>query len=355
MTGFISVSSSAFDYIQSNTPSDPQNGEMWFDTDGGSDGTGEAKVYDAASGGWDVTGYTSHGDLTDATRDAHHPPVDVSGPLTQPADQSLGLSIGDGLADSAGTLVANLGNGLAVDADGQVYVPAGAVSRTEIADSVWGQWSTNGNRDLNVYGQRALVGFDGGGLYLGYGGDFTEVDVQSAPLKETGSRVYSPNNKPGTADLSFDPATQNELNNHVGDGAAHHTKPTGADAVGVDTQTVANSSGDISTIGNGETKSTSDRDRGLMIDRMRCSFDFTETKDTRVDLELFDVANNSVGGDSFRGLTPPNYLEVTCSPRQVDRGVLTATNYDSDFQDVTNVEFRYHVVGAAAGHGHNIS
>ena len=129
MAGFIGGRTSAFDYIGPELPNNPQNGEMWFDTDGASDGTGEVKVYDAESGAWEPTGFTSHADLTDVTRSAHHPPVEVSGPLTQPTDQSLGLSIGDGLADSNGTLVAALGNGLGIDGSGQVYIPANAVSQ----------------------------------------------------------------------------------------------------------------------------------------------------------------------------------------------------------------------------------
>jgi len=94
------------------------------------------KVYDGADDAWEATGFTSHADLTDVTRSAHHPPVDVSGPLTQPSDQSLGLSIGDGLLDSNGTLVAALGNGLGIDGSGQVYIPSGAVRSNEMGQSV---------------------------------------------------------------------------------------------------------------------------------------------------------------------------------------------------------------------------
>jgi len=133
MAGFIGGRTSAFDYIGPDLPNNPQNGEMWFDTDGASDGSGEVKVYDGAGDAWEATGFTSHADLTDVTRSAHHPPVDVSGPLTQPSDQSLGLSIGDGLLDSNGTLVADLGNGLGIDSNGQVYVPASAVEQSMLA------------------------------------------------------------------------------------------------------------------------------------------------------------------------------------------------------------------------------
>ncbi len=133
MAGFIGGRTSAFDYIGPDLPNNPQNGEMWFDTDGASDGSGEVKVYDGADDAWEATGFTSHADLTDVTRSAHHPPVDVSGPLTQPSDQSLGLSIGNGLLDSNGTLVAALGNGLGIDSDGQVYVPASAVEQSMLA------------------------------------------------------------------------------------------------------------------------------------------------------------------------------------------------------------------------------
>lgn len=149
MVGLISAGGGGPDYIQSDEPQNPQNGETWFDTDAGSDGTGELKIYDGDAGAWKITGFTAHGDLTGVTRDAHHPPVEVSGPLTQPSDQSLGLSIdgplsggsslglsiGDGLANSAGTLVAALGNGLGIDGSGRVYVPAGALSHGAEVDT----------------------------------------------------------------------------------------------------------------------------------------------------------------------------------------------------------------------------
>ncbi|WP_435062377.1 hypothetical protein [Halobaculum sp. EA56] len=181
MTGLVSGGGSEFDYIQSAEPSNPQNGELWFDTDGGSDGTGEVKVYDGASGAWEVTGYTSHGDLTDVTRGAHHPPVTVSAPLTQPSDQDLELDFGDGLTTSTGTLVADLGNGLGIDANGRVYIPADAIGSSEIASGAVGATQLDGSY---------------------------------------------PDGSIAVADLSFDPATQTELDNHAGDATAHHSKPT---------------------------------------------------------------------------------------------------------------------------------
>ena len=123
-----------FDYIQSATPEDPQNGEMWFDLDGGSDGTGEVKVYDDASSAWEVTGYTSHGDLTGVTPDAHHSPVSVSEPLTEDGTQGLALSIGDGLDVSGGTLLAALEAGvLTTDSNGAVTIAADAVTEEMLA------------------------------------------------------------------------------------------------------------------------------------------------------------------------------------------------------------------------------
>jgi len=136
MAGFIGGRTSAFDYIGPDLPNNPQNGEMWFDTDGASDGSGEVKVYDGDSGAWEATGFTSHADLTDKTRSAHHPPVSVLGPLTQPSDQELGLSIGDGLTNSGGNLVADLGNGLGIDSNGKLYIPAEAIGANEFGDAV---------------------------------------------------------------------------------------------------------------------------------------------------------------------------------------------------------------------------
>jgi len=187
MAGFIGGRTSAFDYIGPDLPNNPQNGEMWFDTDGASDGTGEVKVYDGSNDSWEATGFTSHADLTDVTRSAHHPPVDVSGPLTQPSDQSLGLSIGDGLTDSNGTLVAALGNGLGVDSNGQVYIPASTVSQS-------------------------MLGFD----------TATQADLNN--------HADATNNPHNVTDDQTGAASA--LSNHAGDADAHHAPPGSTNSVG---------------------------------------------------------------------------------------------------------------------------
>jgi len=181
MAGFIGGRTSAFDYIGPSTPDKPQNGEMWFDTDGASDGSGEVKVYDAESGAWEPTGFTSHAVLSDVTRAAPHPPVDVFGPLTQPSDQSLGLSIGDGLANSSGTLVAALGNGLGIDGLGQVYIPASAVSQS-------------------------MLGFD------------------TATQSELDNHAGDTTNPHNVTDDQTGAASA--LSNHAADGTAHHSRPS---------------------------------------------------------------------------------------------------------------------------------
>ena len=174
MAGYTSPGGGGFDYVQPGEPNNPQLGDLWFDTDAGSDGSGEAKVYDST--GWVVTGYASHTDLMDIGADDHHSPVTVSDPLTEDGTQDLGLSIGDGVTLSGGTLVAALSTGLTIDGGGNVRVAADGITNELLAaDAV----------------------------------DATQIVAGAV----------------GTTELGFDPATQSELDAHVGDAGAHHTPP----------------------------------------------------------------------------------------------------------------------------------
>ncbi|MFC7226314.1 hypothetical protein N0B31_02780 [Salinirubellus salinus] len=135
MAGYASPGGGGFDYVQPGEPNNPQLGDLWFDTDAGSDGSGEAKVFDST--GWVVTGYASHTDLMDIGADDHHSPVTVSDPLTENGTQGLGLSIGDGVTLSGGALVAALSTGLTIDGGGNVRVaPEGITNALIAADAV---------------------------------------------------------------------------------------------------------------------------------------------------------------------------------------------------------------------------
>ncbi|GGM26836.1 hypothetical protein [Haloarcula argentinensis] len=70
MAGLEATAGGGFDYIQSAEPADPENADLWFDTDGGTDGNGEVKVYDGSQ--WDTTGYVSHDQLTNVSPSDHH-------------------------------------------------------------------------------------------------------------------------------------------------------------------------------------------------------------------------------------------------------------------------------------------
>jgi len=208
MAGFIGGRTSAFDYIGPDLPNNPQNGEMWFDTDGASDGSGEVKVYDGTDDAWEATGFTSHADLTDVTRSAHHPPVDVSGPLTQPSDQSLGLSIGEGLLDSNGTLVADLGNGLGIDSNGRMYVPASSVEQSMLAFDT----ATQGELDTHA-------------------GDTSNphnvTDDQTGAASALDNHASDTSNPHNVTDDQTGAASA--LDNHAGDANAHHSRPSSTD------------------------------------------------------------------------------------------------------------------------------
>lgn len=130
MAGYVGGASGSFDYVQADPPAAPQTGESWFDTDANG-GDGEVKVYDGAD--WNPTGFVNHGDLLNVGPSQHHNPVTVVDPLTEDGAQGLGLTLGDGLTLSAGALIAALGNGLTIDANGNIEIPAGAVGTPELA------------------------------------------------------------------------------------------------------------------------------------------------------------------------------------------------------------------------------
>jgi len=188
MAGLSAGGGGAFTYIQATEPADPQKGESWYDTDGGTDGNGEAKVYDGTE--WDVTGYISHDQLNNISPADHHDPVTVGAPLAR-SGQALALGYTDPfMVDVNDDLALSIANALTLDA----------------------------NNDLAV--DESAIGLSNLGGY---------------PI--------------GTADLDFDTATQTELNNHAGDASAHHTAPTETQAANYSTSTafIAEYNGDNST------------------------------------------------------------------------------------------------------------
>ncbi|WP_254279206.1 hypothetical protein [Haloarcula marina] len=119
---FLSASAGGgWDYVQATEPANPEKGDSWYDTDGGADGQGEAKVYDGST--WDVTGYISHDQLNNVAPADHHDPVTVSAPLTRSA-QALALAIGNAL-----TVDGN--NDLAVDESAISHDNIGGVSAAD--------------------------------------------------------------------------------------------------------------------------------------------------------------------------------------------------------------------------------
>lgn len=122
-----------YDYVQTGKPADAVEGESWYDMD-----DDRALVFTDNSGGTRELTVTEHAQLAGITRDAHHNPVTVEGPLRLSSGQVLDLAAADGLT---------------LDANGKLRVASNAVTPSM---------------------------------------------------------------------LSFDPATQTELNEHASDADAHH-------------------------------------------------------------------------------------------------------------------------------------
>jgi len=112
MAGLNATAGGGFDYIQSATPADPEKGELWYDTDGGTDGNGEAKVYDGSE--WDPTGYVSHDQLTNVSAGDHFSP-------------------GSGLSFSSGALELLLSGYLTIDGNGDLAIASGSIGTDRLA------------------------------------------------------------------------------------------------------------------------------------------------------------------------------------------------------------------------------
>ena len=111
MAGLSATAGSGFDYIQAAEPADPENAELWFDTDGGTDGNGEVKVYDGSQ--WDTTGYVSHDQLTNVSPGDHFSP-------------------GSGLSFSGGTLDLLLSGDLTIDGSGDLALSFDPATQTDL-------------------------------------------------------------------------------------------------------------------------------------------------------------------------------------------------------------------------------
>ncbi|WP_153952323.1 hypothetical protein [Halosegnis longus] len=253
MAGFVggAAGGGGFDYVQAGTPDSPQLGETWFDTDAGSDGNGEVKVYNGTD--WQVTGYISHADLLDVSPAQHHNPVSVSGPLTEDGEQGLGLSVGDGLDVSGGTLLAaltdpltvdvngnvavSLGNGLTLDGDGQVSIPASAVGTSELADGSVTQaelaFATATQSELDSLA--SATSSDLSALDTAINDHATRTDnPHQVSDDQTGAASALSSHATDTAnphDVTDDQTgAASALSSHESDGDAHHTRYSDSEA-----------------------------------------------------------------------------------------------------------------------------
>ncbi|MHC3379404.1 hypothetical protein [Haloarcula sp. H-GB5] len=124
MAGLNAGSGGGFNYIQAAEPADPENAELWFDTDGGTDGQGEVKVYDGTE--WDTTGYVSHDQLTNVSPGDHFTP-------------------GSGLSFAGGTLELLLSQYLTIDGNGNLGVASGSLGQDRLAFDTATQSELNGH------------------------------------------------------------------------------------------------------------------------------------------------------------------------------------------------------------------
>ncbi|MDG5778206.1 hypothetical protein QA599_17275 [Haloarculaceae archaeon H-GB1-1] len=246
MAGFTSGGGGGFDYVQAATPTDPDVGESWFDTDGGSDGSGEAKVYDGST--WEPTGYISHDNLQNIAPADHHDPVDVSAPLTRSA-QSLALAFGnalelDGSNDLAVDESAISHDNIAGVSDADHHDPvtvSAPITRTQqaLALAFGNALELDGSNDLavdesaishdNISGVSPGDHFSPGAGLAFSGGDLTILRSGTIHVDSNGDLDVQPDSL-GVGHLSFDPATQSELDSHASDNDAHHSRYTDGEA-----------------------------------------------------------------------------------------------------------------------------
>ena len=131
MAGLNATAGGGFDYIQSAEPADPEKGELWYDTDGGTDGNGEAKVYDGSV--WDPTGYVSHDQLTNVSAGDHFSP-------------------GSGLTFDGGTLALLLSSYLTIDGNGDLALASGSIGTDRLAFDTATQSELDGHAgDANAH------------------------------------------------------------------------------------------------------------------------------------------------------------------------------------------------------------
>ncbi|MCD2202741.1 H-type lectin domain-containing protein [Halobacterium sp. KA-6] len=100
-----------YDYVQTGEPVNPEEGEMWYDMD-----NDRSLAYTGTE--WQQLNIIDHGQLAGITRDAHHNPVSVEGPLRVSSGQVLDLATA---------------NGLTLDADGRLRVQDGGVTESMLA------------------------------------------------------------------------------------------------------------------------------------------------------------------------------------------------------------------------------
>ena len=256
------------DYVQDSEPTDAEEGEEWYDKD-----ADKTYIYDGTT--W----------------------VKTSRPAA-----------GDGLSDMNGTFAVVPGTGLAIDGNGNVYVPAGALAFDRLAFGLSTGLAFDGNGDLGVPPDALAedrLAFDTAtqseldshaGRTDNPHGVTDDQTGAAAALDSHATRTDNPHN----VDDSQTGAAS-ALSDHASDSNAHHSRPTGTQNAGAAPNGLAEVH-DVSDIKGGQTASY-DVESAILVGKVRIDW----AGNSLLDITLEDSTGSVM--DSRTGVGPGDTVE----------------------------------------------